>query len=133
MSVGADPAPGSTGEIVVYGLARCDTTRKALNWLARFGIAHRFVDYREHPIPPETLRAWAKRVGWDGLVNRQSTTWRGLPPARKTPATEPEYLLLLKEHPTLLKRPVLVSGDAEPVFGFSDARYKALFGIGRAR
>jgi Spx/MgsR family transcriptional regulator len=133
MNVGAEPVPGSAVEVVVYGLARCDTTRKALNWLSRFGIAHRFVDYREHPIPAETLRAWAKRVGWDGLVNRQSTTWRGLLPARKNPASEPEYLLLLKEHPALIKRPVLVSGDGEPVLGFSDARYKVLFAIGRAR
>jgi Spx/MgsR family transcriptional regulator len=115
---------------VVYGLARCDTTKKALSWLVRFGIAHRFVDYREQPVPPATLREWAAAVGWDGLINRQSKTWRELLPARKNPGSEPEYLLLIKEHPTLVKRPVLeIAG--RPTFGFSDRLYKSLFDLER--
>jgi Spx/MgsR family transcriptional regulator len=115
--------------VTVYGLARCDTTKKALNWLARFGIAHRFVDYREQRIAPDTLRAWAAVVGWDGLINRQSKSWRELPQARKSPASEPEYLLLFREHPTLVKRPVLIK-DGRPIFGFTDRLYKSLFDVG---
>lgn len=130
----AETGQGATAPVadtaVVYGLSRCDTTRKALNWLARFGIAHSFVDYREQPLPPATLRAWAAMVGWDGLINRQSKTWRELLPARRNPGTEPEYLLLIKEHPTLVKRPVLVLAE-RPTFGFSDRLYKSLFGLER--
>jgi len=131
MSVESDqPAVGGAGAAaVVYGLARCDTTKKALNWLARFGITHRFVDYREQRIAPDTLRAWASVVGWDGLVNRQSKTWRELLPARRNPGSEPEYLLLIREHPTLVKRPVLVV-DGKPTFGFTDRLYQSLFDVG---
>jgi len=111
--------------VVVYGLGRCDTTRKALNWLVRFGVVHDFVDYREQRVPAETLRAWAGVVGWDGLINRQSKTWRELLPTRKNPASEAEFLLLIKEHPTLVKRPVLVL-EGKPTFGFSDRLYKSL-------
>ncbi len=128
MSVELDTVDG-TGQIeaVLYGLARCDATRKARNWLVRFGVPHRFIDYRAQRIAPETLRAWAAVVGWDGLINRHSATWRELLPARKNPASEPEYLLLIREHPTLVKRPVLVVG-AQPTFGFSDRLYESLLG-----
>jgi Spx/MgsR family transcriptional regulator len=118
--------------VVVYGLGRCDTTRKALSWLARFGVAHDFVDYREQRVPAETLRAWADLVGWDGLINRTSKTWRELLPSRKNPASEPEFLLLIKEHPTLVRRPVLVLGG-KPTFGFSDRLYKSILAASRDR
>jgi Spx/MgsR family transcriptional regulator len=114
----------------VYGLANCDTTKKARNWLARFGIAHEFVDYRDNRQPPETLKAWKDALGgWDGLVNKQSTTWRGLPEARKAPHSDPEWTLLLKEYPALIKRPVLVTGDGNVSVGFADNSYKKRFGI----
>lgn len=114
-------------DVVVYGLARCDSTKKALNWLTRHGVVHRFVDYREQPVPPPILRGWSALVGWDSLINRQSKTWRELLPSRKSPGSEPEYLLLLKEYPTLIRRPVLVVGD-RPLFGFTDRLYKTTFG-----
>lgn len=124
-SAAAAPSPGK--DVVVYGLARCDSTKKALNWLTRSGFAHRFVDYREQPVPPSMLRGWSALVGWDALINRQSKTWRELLPSRKSPGSEPEYLLLLKEYPVLIKRPVLVVGD-KPLFGFTDRLYKTAFG-----
>lgn len=112
--------------VVLYGLGRCDSTRKALNWLSRFGVAHDFIDYREKPIPSATLRSWAELVGWGSLINRQSKTWRDLLPSRRNPASEPEFLLLFNEHPTLIKRPVLVV-RRKPTFGFSDRLYRTLF------
>jgi Spx/MgsR family transcriptional regulator len=113
----------------LYGLPKCDTTTKARRWLERFGIAHEFVDYREQRVPPETLKAWAEQLGgFDALLNRQSTSWRELPPARKQPGSAPEYLLLLREYPTLVKRPVLVRGGTVTL-GFTDSLYKRVFGI----
>jgi Spx/MgsR family transcriptional regulator len=115
---------------VVYGLANCDSTRKARNWLDRFGIAHTFVDYRDQRQSPETLKAWRDALGgWDALVNKQSTTWRNLPDARKSPHSDPEWTLLLKEHPALVKRPVLVTDDGVVSVGFADNAYKKRFGI----
>ena len=74
---------------IVYGLSKCDTCRKARKWLDRAGIAHQFVDYREHRIPPEALKAWAAQLGgWDQLVNKAGTTWRALPATRRMPESE---------------------------------------------
>ena len=116
----------------VYGLANCDTCRKARNWLDRFAIAHDFVDYRDNRQPPETLKQWKDALGgWDAMVNKQSTTWRNLPDARKAPHSDPEWTLLLKEYPALIKRPVLVADDGTVSVGFSDNGFKKLFGVGK--
>jgi len=113
----------------IYGLDTCDTCRKARNWLKRAGIEHDFVDYREHRIEPVTLKAWAKELGgWDKLVNKASTTWRNLPAMRKTPGSDPEWTLLIKEHPALVKRPVVVMPDGAVHVGFTHGNFEKLFG-----
>ena len=112
---------------VIYGLDNCDTCRKARNWLDRRGAPYRFVDYRAQRIPPETLRAWAKQLGWDAMINRSSRTWRELPEARRTPGSDAEWTLLLREHPALLRRPLVAMPDGSVSQGFSDALFLRLF------
>ncbi|HXE66162.1 MAG TPA: Spx/MgsR family RNA polymerase-binding regulatory protein [Rhodanobacteraceae bacterium] len=113
----------------LYGLPTCDTCRKARNWLDRFGVAHTFVDYRANPVPAATLKDWARQLGgWENLINKASTTWRNLLPQRKNPAGDPEWTLLLKEYPALVKRPVVVRENGEASVGFSDGAFKKLFG-----
>jgi Spx/MgsR family transcriptional regulator len=113
----------------VYGLDNCDTCRKARNWLNRAGVEHEFVDYREHRIEPATLKEWAKQLGgWDKLVNKGSTTWRNLPEMRKTPGSDPEWTLLIKEHPAIVKRPVVALPDGSVYLGFTHGTFEKLFG-----
>ena len=113
----------------VYGLDNCDTCRKARNWLKRAEVEHAFVDYRAQRIEPATLKEWAKQLGgWDALVNKASTTWKNLPPMRKTPGSDPEWTLLIKEHPAIVKRPVLVMPDGSVHLGFTHGNYEKLFG-----
>ena len=114
----------------LYGLANCDTCRKARNWLKRFDVAHEFVDYRDVRPTPEMLVAWKERLGgWDAMVNRSSTTWRELPPARRAAASDAEWKLLLREYPQLIRRPVVVTDDGSVTQGFSDNGFKKRFGI----
>lgn len=118
--------------VVLYGLDNCDTCRKARNWLQRFGIEHRFVDYRDQRIAPEQLDQWRQLLGgWDGMINRASTTWRTLGPGRKSPGSDAEWKLLLKEYPALIKRPIVVTDDGTVTQGFSDNGFKLRFGIGK--
>jgi Spx/MgsR family transcriptional regulator len=113
----------------VYGLDTCDTCRKARNWLKRFGVEHAFVDYRDQRVPPETLKDWARQLGgWDKLVNRASTTWRTLPEARRSPHSDPEWTLLIKEYPALVKRPVVVTDAGTVTVGFTDNAFRQRFG-----
>ncbi|WP_454829989.1 Spx/MgsR family RNA polymerase-binding regulatory protein [Pseudoxanthomonas wuyuanensis] len=119
----------------IYGLKNCDTCKKATKWLDRFGVEYAFVDYRDNRQPPETLVLWARHAGsWDGLINKSSTTWRQLPDNRKSPGSEAEWKLLLKEYPQLIRRPVVIrdEGDVQGFSqGFSDNGFKKLFGVGQ--
>lgn len=112
----------------LYGLANCDTCRKARKWLDRFGVAHAFVDYRDDKPAPETLVEWARQAGgFDALVNKSSTTWRQLPDHRKQPGSDAEWKLLLREHPQLVRRPVVVTDDGVVTQGFTDNGFKKRF------
>ena len=111
----------------VYGLDKCSTCQKARTWLDRHKVDYQFSDYRENRPEPAMLTGWAKAVGgWESLVNRSGMTWRNLPPARKTPGSDPEWLLLLKEYPALVRRPVVVRGE-EVSLGFTDKLFAKLF------
>ncbi|HEU0230491.1 MAG TPA: Spx/MgsR family RNA polymerase-binding regulatory protein [Burkholderiaceae bacterium] len=114
--------------IRVFGLNKCDTCRKARAWLDEHGVAYDFIDYRDNPVPASTLAQWASAVGgWDKLVNRASLTWRGLPPERKSPESPAQWLALIAEHPTLVRRPVLTRLGEDPITGFSDKKYAEIF------
>ena len=115
--------------LTLYGLPNCDTCKKAQNWLKRFGVEYRFVDYRDERQSPDTLVAWKDAVGgWEALINKSSTTWRELAPNRKTPGSDAEWKLLLKEYPQLVRRPVVVLDDGSVSQGFSDNGFRKLFG-----
>jgi Spx/MgsR family transcriptional regulator len=115
----------------LYGLSNCDTCRKARKWLDRFSVDYRFIDYRDERPTPELLLAWKDRLGgWDAMVNKSSTTWRQLPDNRKAAASDAEWKLLLREHPQLIKRPVVVTADGVMTQGFTDNGFKQRFGVG---
>jgi len=114
----------------LYGLNNCDTCKKARAWLQRFGITHAFVEYRNPSPLPQMLAEWAeKRGGFSALVNKSSTTWRQLPEARKTPASDAQWSALLREYPQLIRRPLLVMEDGSLHQGFKEADFKTLFGV----
>jgi Spx/MgsR family transcriptional regulator len=115
--------------VQVFGLGNCDTCRKARKWLDRFGVAHAFIDYREHPPSSDTLAEWKEHLGgWDLMINKSSTTWRNLSPHRKTPGSDAEWRLLLREYPQLIRRPVVVTQDGVISQGFTDKGFKQRFG-----
>jgi Spx/MgsR family transcriptional regulator len=114
--------------IKVYGLEKCSTCDKARKWLNTHKIAHDFIDYREHRVEGSTLKEWAKQSGgWENLVNRTGTTWRNLLANRKSPASDPEWLLLIKEYPALVRRPVVVRDDGSVSVGFTDKKFREMF------
>ncbi len=88
--------------LTLYGLKTCDTCRKARQALEKAGKSVEFVDVRDTPLGPDELARFHAEFG-DALINRKSTTWRGLTEAER--AIPP--LELLGAHPTLMKRPVI--------------------------
>ena len=109
--------------IKVNGLKSCDTCKKALKWLEVEG--HAFRDVRADAVTLSEVKRWGTAVGWDRLVNKASTTWRGLSDAEKEAATGSGAAQLLVDNPTLIKRPVFEMGDAV-IVGFKADQQAAL-------
>lgn len=88
--------------MILYGIPTCDTCRKARKALEADGKTVTFHDVRTTPLEAATLTEFHAAFG-DKLLNRASTTWRGL---SETERAAP-ILDLLQAHPTLMKRPVI--------------------------
>jgi Spx/MgsR family transcriptional regulator len=65
--------------ITIYGIKNCDTMKKARAWLDKHGVDYAFHDYKAAGIERAKLEAWAKKAGWETLLNRAGTTFKKLP------------------------------------------------------
>lgn len=113
--------------VTIYGIPNCDTTKKARAWLAAKGIAHDFHDYKVAGIDRGRLTRWARQVGWEVLLNRAGTTFRGLPDSSKQSLGEGKAIDLMLAHPSLIKRPVLES-EGPLLVGFKPEIYEEALG-----
>ena len=86
----------------VFSLKSCDTCRKALAEMRAAGLAPEVIDVRADGVAPADRAAMVAALG-EAVLNRRSTTWRGLSEAER--GGDPESLLAA--HPTLMKRPVI--------------------------
>ncbi|WP_142850161.1 ArsC family reductase [Telmatospirillum sp. J64-1] len=107
--------------LAVYGIKSCDTCRKARAWLESQGIAHHWHDLRADGLDQAMLDRWIGRLGWEALLNKRGTTWRGLPAEQTAGLNEDKAKALMLAHPALIKRPVF-ERDGMVVLGFTDAQ-----------
>lgn len=109
--------------VQVFGLKNCDTCRKVRKWLDANGIAHEFIDVREHTPPLAALKQWHTTLG-DTLLNRRGTTWRQLSDAEKAKADR-NLPALLHAYPALMKRPVMINENGIHA-GFDEKAWQGL-------
>ena len=91
----------------IYHLKTCDTCRKAIKSLRASGHDPVLHDVRADGLDGAVLETLEAALGYEALVNKKSTTWRGLSEDQKTSLSRESALSLLAEHPTLMKRPVI--------------------------
>ncbi len=101
----------------LFGIKSCDTCRKALKTLE----GATFVDVRADGMPHAVLTEAFETFG-DALLNTRSTTWRGLSEGARAAAP----LELLKAHPTLMKRPLIIDNGGQMHLGWTAATRAAL-------
>ncbi|MFT3688215.1 arsenate reductase family protein [Paenirhodobacter sp.] len=92
--------------MILYGIPTCDTCRKARKALEQAGHRVDFRDVRAEPLSAAEIGRFLAAFG-ERLVNRSSTTWRGLSEAERAAAPAD----LLAAHPALMKRPVIAEGE----------------------
>ena len=89
-------------------------------------VTYSFHDYKASGIDKPTLEGWAKKVGWEILLNRAGTTFKKLPDADKEGLTEKKAIALMLAQPSMIKRPVL-EAKGKLTVGFKPEEYKKLF------
>ena len=111
--------------LTIYGIKNCDTMKKARAFLDKVGVAYAFHDYKVAGIEKDKLEGWAKKVGWETLLNKAGTTFRKLPDKDKEGLTEAKAIKLMLAQPSIIKRPVLELGGGKLLVGFKPEQYEA--------
>jgi arsenate reductase len=111
----------------LYGLASCDTVRKARRWLSDHQVEVSFVDFKKQPPDRDLISQWLKHLPYDSLLNTRGTTWRKLDElVKKSIVDQASAVELMLAQPSVIKRPVLEWSDQLAV-GFSDSLYQGFF------
>lgn len=111
-------------KVIIYGIPNCDTTKKAISWLQKNNIDFSFHDYKLQGISKEKLEDWCKKLGWEIIFNKRSTTWRELPEAEQLKVTgQPAAIKLMLANNSIIKRPV-IEHNSKLIVGFKEADYK---------
>ncbi|NNF15529.1 MAG: Spx/MgsR family RNA polymerase-binding regulatory protein [Gammaproteobacteria bacterium] len=114
-----------SSNVKVYGLKNCDSCRNTMRLFKSLDVPATLIDVRDHPPDNTTLLNWCKRFGWTALLNKRSTTWRTLNAAQKSVADEHAAVQLLRDYPTLMKRPVILCGSQQ-LLGFDRHKIESL-------
>ena len=117
--------------LTLFGIPNCDTVKKARAWLDGQGFTHLFHDFKKRGVPADQLGEWVQAVGWEALLNRRGTTFRGLSEDDKAHIDHAKAVELMLAHPSLIKRPVVVADDGKVTVGFSEAAYADTFAIAK--
>ena len=112
----------------LYGIANCDTVKKARSWLDQHHIEYQFHDFKIHGVAAELAQIWLQQMGWEKLINRNGLTWRGLPVQQKQAIQNNRAALqLMLEKPSVIKRPLLEQDSKLLHAGFDPVTYSKIF------
>lgn len=108
---------------ILYGISNCSTVKKAKDWLQNNKIDYQFHDYRKQGITMELLESFEVILGWEELLNKKSTSWRKLDDNQKNHISKTTALQFMLKTPTLIKRPILDTGE-KLIIGFKAENYQ---------
>ena len=111
--------------VTIYGIRNCDTMKKARAWLDKRDVDYVFHDYKTAGIDHARLEGWARKVGWEALINRAGLTFKKLPEKDKQGLTGKKAVALMLKQPSMIKRPVLELAGGRLLVGFRPDEYAA--------
>lgn len=108
----------------LYGIANCNTVKKARDWLETHQIAYDFHDFKKQGISAELLTIWLAQFPHEKLINRAGLTWRGLESSVKEGVVDnASAIALMQEKTSLIKRPLLEKDSKIICLGFDEKTY----------
>lgn len=112
----------------MYGIANCDTIKKAKKWLDTNNIGFEFHDYKKKGVDTSVLQQALAQEGADIVMNKRGTTYRVLSDKQKQAINEHTIVTILGENTSMIKRPILIH-DGKLIIGFKDNTYKEFFDL----
>lgn len=111
--------------VVIFGTQKSRDTKKALRFFKERGVKPQFVDLSAGKTAPGELKRFVQKVGVSGLVEKGGKAYEdaGLEYLKLSDDALLERLL---ETPTLLKQPLVRSGNAAEV-GWDEALWRELY------
>ena len=111
----------------LYGIANCNTVKKARDWLESQDIAYEFYDFKKHGVSAQLLENWLTQVPHEKLTNRAGLTWRGLDDNTKAGIIDnASAISLMQTKTSAIKRPILEKDGKILYLGFDETQYQAL-------
>lgn len=112
----------------MYGIANCDTIKKAKTWLNQHDVPFTFHDYKKLGADASILQQAIAETSLEAVLNKRGTTYRKLSEEVKNSINEDTAVVIMCENPSMIKRPLLVS-EKGILVGFKDATYKEFFNL----
>ncbi len=110
----------------LYGIANCDTIKKAKKWLESYDVEYQFHDFRKNGTERTLIEKFCAELGWENVLNKRGTTYRQLSDQQKESINDTTVADLLVEYPAMIKRPVLSTGG-KLYLGFKADHYSVIF------
>jgi len=97
--------------IKIYHNPRCSKSRDGLNILAESGEDFQIVKYLDIPMEKEEIKEVLSLLGISAeeLIRKNEKVWKENYKDKKL--SEDELLEAMQEHPKLIERPIVVSGE----------------------
>lgn len=112
--------------ITIYGIKNCDTIKKTRKYFENKGLEYQFHDYRVDGIESEWLSNALSQLDWEKVLNKRGTTFRQLSQEQKDNINEANVAELLKEHPAMIKRPIIDTGE-QLILGFYEKHLNEIY------
>ena len=109
--------------IKVYGIPNCNTVKKAMDWLKENDLQYEFHDYKKKGITADKLNEWSDYFGWENIINKNGTTWKGLDDQEKESVKDQKSsVTFLAEKTSAIKRPI-VESNGNYLIRFDEQEY----------
>lgn len=85
--------------------------KKTFAWFEGHDVAFSFHDYKKQGVDEKVLAKAIKEHGWETVINKRGTTWRQLSETQKSQMDDKSAMVVALENPSIIKRPLIASGD----------------------
>lgn len=114
--------------VQVYGIANCDTVKKAITWLKENNISFAFHDFKREGITTIKLKEWLQIASLDQVLNKKSIAFKNLSMVEKQHTTiNAEAIKLMQINTNLIKRPVIETAGII-LNGFNEDEFQKILG-----